>query len=290
MKNISPRKPDYLKVSLPTDENYFTINKTLRDLNINTVCTHAKCPNIFECWQRRHLTFMILGSHCTRRCAFCSVETKKPHESSIVDEKELETIPNLVAELKLNHVVITSVTRDDLPDDGAGHFVKLVENIRAILPTITIELLIPDFKESSLERIIEVKPTVLAHNMETVSRLYKKIRPKTRYEYSLSLLQSIKKHDREIISKAGFMLGIGETESEVHTLLQDIHSSAVDIVTIGQYLQPTLQNAPVTRYYKPEEFLAFKNYAHSIGIKNVESGPFVRSSYYSENTLHNIQK
>lgn len=290
MKYISPRKPDYLKISLPTDENYFSINKVLKDSNINTVCTHAKCPNIFECWSKRHLTFMILGSHCTRRCAFCSVETKKPHEVSEVDERELDTIPELVAKLELNHVVITSVTRDDLPDEGASHFVKLVERIRAKAPRVTIELLIPDFKPPALQRIIELKPTVLAHNMETVSRLYKKIRPRARYNYSLELLHSIKKQNSHILSKAGFMLGIGEREEEVHTLLQDIHASNIDIVTIGQYLQPTLQNAPVTRYYKPEEFLAFKNYAHSIGIKNVESGPFVRSSYYSEHTLQNIKK
>ena len=277
-ENPPLRKPDWIRVKAPTSKAYGETRRLMRDLGLNTVCEEAACPNIGECWSRKHATVMILGSICTRACAFCNVATGKP---GAVDPMEPENLALSVAKLGMNHIVITSVDRDDLDDGGAGHFVKCVERIRETSPETTIEVLTPDFlgKEGALEAVIASGPDVFNHNLETVPRLYPSIRPGARYFGSLRLLEKAKELDAEIFTKSGIMVGLGEETDEVRQVMDDLRSANVDFLTIGQYLAPTTRHAPVARFVPPDEFGEFKRIGLAKGFRLVASSPLTRSSY-----------
>ncbi|HMF18503.1 MAG TPA: lipoyl synthase [Gemmataceae bacterium] len=274
------RLPSWLKRPLPRgNENFFTHN-LLRELNLETVCENARCPNRPECYARRTATFMILGNLCTRPCGFCSVPRGNP-EAPEADEPE--RVAEAAVRLGLKHVVITSVTRDDLPDGGAEHFFQCVMAVRQRM-TSAVEVLTPDFagNQSAIDRVLEAQPDVYNHNMETVPRLYKKVRGRADYQRSLDLLAHVKKQEPHIVTKSGLMLGLGETTTELLDTLADLRSVACDTLTLGQYLAPTLKHIPVARYLPPEEFDALAVLARSLGFKQVASGPFVRSSYHAD--------
>lgn len=273
------RKPEWLKTKIPSGENYKYVNQLLKSSNLHTVCEEAKCPNLYECWNNRTATFLILGDTCTRNCSFCNVKTGKPSE---IDKNEISNIVKLVNELNLEHVVITSVTRDDLEDGGATHFSNLVKCIRLKRSNCTIETLIPDFKGNlkSFEILLQNPPDILNHNIETVKRLYPTVRPQANYQQSIKLLKWFK--TKGLTTKSGFMVGLGETEEEVIELLKDLYEVKVDILTIGQYLQPSMNNISVVRYLCPSEFEKFRNIAIEIGFKHIESAPLVRSSYHAK--------
>ncbi|MFH1259853.1 MAG: lipoyl synthase [Elusimicrobiota bacterium] len=275
MRNL----PDYLIKPVPKQKNINLIRLLLADDSVHSVCESAKCPNIGECFNQKTLTFMILGNNCTRSCAFCGVDKNKPVE---VDPDEPEKVFRAVLALGLSYVVITSVTRDDLPDGGAEQFVKVIKNVK--LKIKNIEVLIPDFNgnEQAINMVIEAQPDVINHNVETVKRLYNVIRPQADYFRSLRLLAEVKRKNEMILTKSGFMLGLGETDEEVYELLYDFKVSDCDIVTIGQYLPPSKTHPQVEKYYPPEEFSKFKEFGELIGIRHVEAGPFVRSSYRAE--------
>ena len=277
-ENPTLRKPDWIRVKAPTSKAYGETRRLMRDLGLNTVCEEAACPNIGECWSRKHATVMILGSICTRACAFCNVATGKP---GAVDPLEPENLALSVAALGMNHMVITSVDRDDLDDGGAGQFVKCVERIRETSPGTTIEVLTPDFlgKEGALEAVIASGPDVFNHNLETVPRLYPSIRPGARYFTSLRLLEKAKELDAEIFTKSGIMVGLGEQTDEVRQVMDDLRSANVDFLTIGQYLAPTTRHAPVARFVTPDEFGEFKRIGLAKGFRLVASSPLTRSSY-----------
>ena len=272
------RKPDWIRVKAPTSKTYGETRRLMRDLGLNTVCEEAACPNIGECWSRKHATVMILGSICTRACAFCNVATGKP---GAVDSMEPENLALSVAELGMNHIVITSVDRDDLDDGGAGQFVKCVKRIRETSPETTIEVLTPDFrgKEGALEVVIASGPNVFNHNLETVHSLYPSIRPGARYFESLRLLEKAKKLDPAIFTKSGIMVGLGEETNEILEVMDDLRSADVDFLTIGQYLAPTTRHAPVARFVNPDEFVEFKRIGLAKGFRLVASSPLTRSSY-----------
>lgn len=276
------RKPDWLKIKLTVNEELKFISNLLKDNNLNTVCVEARCPNLHECWARGIATFMICGDICTRNCRFCSVKHGIP---SPLDEKEPEKIANVVKKLGLRYCVLTSVTRDDLPDGGAKHWADTVETIRKVNPGIKVEVLVPDFEgdKEALDCVFNSNPDVFAHNLETIKELYKKIRPQADYHRSLDLLKIAK--NRGFITKTGIMVGLGEAKDKVFSLIDDISEIGVDIFTVGQYLQPTKDNLPVYRYVPPYEFDEFKSYAVSKGIKHVFSAPLVRSSYHAEDVL-----
>jgi len=261
----------------------------MRTLGLNTVCEEAACPNIGDCWHRGSATFMILGRICTRSCAFCDVETGKPDS---VDALEPEHIAEAIERMQLSHAVITSVDRDDLPDGGAGHFAATISAIRQRTPGVTIEVLTPDFQRKSpvcLNIVMDARPDILNHNLETVPRLYRSVRPGARYFTSLRLLQRAKETDDQIATKSGIMLGLGEERNEVLQVMDDLCEAGVDILTIGQYLQPSPRHHPVIRYWSPEEFQDLKYLAEKKGFKMVASGPLVRSSFHAEDIFRGVR-
>jgi lipoyl synthase len=274
------RHPDWIKVKAPGNPNYLRLKRLMREKNLHTVCEEARCPNIGECWGNKTATFLILGDTCTRGCRFCAIDKGKP---LALDPEEPHNVAFVVKDLGLDHIVVTSVNRDDLPDGGAAHFAQTVFWIKQLNPGTRVELLVPDFAGNlrSLETVVDSGIEILNHNIETVPRLYGKVRPGHSYEGSLNLLKAAKKHRPEILSKSGFMLGVGETAHEVLATLQDLRDNHVDIVTIGQYLQPSTRQLKVERYVTPAEFQDFKAKAELLGFRHVESGPLVRSSYHA---------
>jgi len=279
--NLSPRKPDWIRVKAPTSAEAADVARLMRQKNLHTVCEEAACPNIGECWKQKHATFMILGDICTRACAFCNVKTGKP---GLVDTAEPQNLADSVLAMGLKHVVITSVDRDDLPDGGARHFVDCIEAVRRTSPGTTIEILTPDFrdKKSSVDVVAAAKPDVFNHNLETVPRLYPTIRPGARYFDSLRLLQRVKEIDASAFTKSGMMVGLGEERSEVLQVMDDMRAAGVDFLTIGQYLQPTLKHAAVARYVTPDEFADYQSTARSKGFLLVAASPLTRSSHHAD--------
>ena len=278
--NPIQRKPAWIRVKAPMSQEYNETRQLMRGLKLNTVCEEAACPNIGECWKHKHATFMILGSICTRGCAFCNVETGRP---DLLDPHEPDNVAEAVGQLKLSHVVITSVARDDLADGGAEHFARPIRAIRAASPTTTIEILTPDFqkKKGAVEVVVEAKPDVFNHNLETVPRLYPNIRPGARYFTSLQLLARVKELDPTIFTKSGLMVGLGETKEEIGQVMDDLRSADVDFLTIGQYLQPTPKHAAVDRFVTPEEFDGYSTVGRGKGFLLVASSPLTRSSYHA---------
>lgn len=275
------RKPDWLKVKLQGGGVTAKVRKTLEDLQLNTVCTEANCPNKMECYERGTATFMILGRNCTRNCTFCNVSRNLPDQ---VNLEEPFKVAEAVKRLGLKHAVITSVTRDDLPDQGAGQFVKVVEEIRKATPNVTVELLIPDMQgnRNLLDMIIQSQPDILNHNVETVPGLYNDVRPMADFERSIEVIKYFKEKDPQMITKSGMMLGLGETEKEVLEVIDKLVEAKCDILTLGQYLQPSSEHIEVKEYVKPEVFAYYKEKAYEAGFKNVASAPLVRSSYHAE--------
>ena len=282
-------KPPWLVVKVKHKNKITQIKKVLDASNLHTVCEEALCPNIGECWNKKSVTFMILGDICTRNCSFCAVTTGKPKPPDLM---EPSNIANMVQKLNLNHVVITSVDRDDLEDNGASHFVNTVNNIKTANPNTTIEVLIPDFigYHNGVKQIVESKPDIINHNIETISRLHSKVKPKSNYFHSLNLLKTAKKLNNEIFTKSGIILGLGETETEIITLMKDLLSVNCDILTIGQYLQPSFKHPEVVEYVAPKQFKEYKKIGESLGFKFVASGPFVRSSYNASEVYNIIKK
>jgi len=275
------RKPDWIRVKAPVSKGYHQTRELMRDLRLNTVCEEAACPNIGECWTKKHATVMILGDVCTRACAFCNVKTGMPRK---VDLFEPENVAIAAAKMGLEHIVITSVDRDDLPDGGAGQFVKVIEALRRAAPDTTIEILTPDFRgkmREAVEAICAAGPDVYNHNLETVPRLYPTIRPGARYYASLRLLEEVKRHDPMIFTKSGIMMGLGEQRLEVHQVMDDMRSADVDFITMGQYLQPTPKHAAVEEFVTPKAFEAFGAIARAKGFLQVASSPLTRSSYHA---------
>lgn len=274
------RLPPWLKRPLPTSGMLDT-RKLVDGLGLNTVCVEAKCPNLTECWSRGTATFMILGDRCTRRCHFCAVDTRKP-EAPEADEPQ--RMAEAAAHLGLRHVVITSVARDDLADEGAGHFAACIHAVRERMPETTIEVLVPDFhaREELIQTVLDARPEVYNHNIETVASQQKRMRPGARYERTLEVLRSVKRLSPNTVTKSGIMVGLGETLEELQQTMRDLHAANCDLLTIGQYLQPTPKHAPVERFYPPNEFEALADFAREVGFEGVASGPFVRSSYFAE--------
>jgi len=275
------RKPDWIRVKAPTTKGYGETRDLMRTLRLNTVCEEAACPNIGECWTKKHATVMILGDTCTRACAFCNIKTGMPNP---VDPMEPENVAVAAAKLGLEHIVITSVDRDDLPDRGAGQFVKVIEALRRNTPATTIEILTPDFRglmRQSIEAIVAAGPDVFNHNLETVPRLYPTIRPGARYYASLRLLEEVKAHNPLIFTKSGIMLGLGETRLEVHQVMDDMRSAGIDFLTMGQYLQPTPRHVKVEEFVTPQAFKAYGAVARAKGFLQVASTPLTRSSYHA---------
>jgi lipoic acid synthetase len=274
------KKPDWIRVKAPQGLTYSETREIVKNFKLTTVCEEAGCPNIGECWNKRHATFMIMGEVCTRACAFCNVATGKPNE---LDRMEPLRIGVAVEKMGLKHVVITSVDRDDLPDGGAEHFVKTIEAIRFKAPKTTIEILTPDFKNKAdaVDNVAKSLPDVFNHNLETVPRLYPTIRPGARYFTSLRLLQRVKEVDSSIYTKSGLMVGLGETYEEVGQVMDDLRAAGVDFLTIGQYLQPTPKHAPVLHFWTPEEFIELERMARSKGFLMVSASPLTRSSHHA---------
>ncbi|MEE2954953.1 MAG: lipoyl synthase [Pseudomonadota bacterium] len=284
----SPKKPNWLRVRAPNSPEFFDTQKLIRNLSLNTVCEEAACPNIGECWSKKHATIMILGRVCTRACTFCNIITGVP---SKVDLNEPERVAKAVYQLNLKHVVITSVDRDDLSDGGAGHFANVILKIRSYSPHTTIEVLTPDFlrKNGALENIIEAEPDVFNHNIETVPKLYSSIRRGARYLHSVELLKKAKSLKEKIFTKSGLMLGLGETEQEVLGVMDDLRSADVDFLTIGQYLPPTPNHQPLVRFVSPTEFHQLKVKAEEKGFLLVSSSPLTRSSYHADEDFQKLR-
>ena len=287
--NISPKKPFWLKVKAPQGKIFDQTKGLLDDLNITTVCEEASCPNIGNCWSKKHATMMIMGDICTRACSFCNVSTGKPNK---LDLSEPIRVAKSVARLNLNHVVITSVDRDDLHDGGADHFVSTITDIRKYSPNTSIEILTPDFlkKDGALEKVINAKPDVFNHNLETVPRLYPTVRPGARYFHSLSLLAKVKEVDPNIFTKSGIMVGLGESQNEIYQVMDDMRSADIDFLTIGQYLQPTIKHHKVEKFVHPDEFDKYKKVALSKGFLLVSSSPFTRSSFHASEDFEKLKK
>jgi lipoic acid synthetase len=278
--NPVARKPDWIRVKAPNSREYFATRDLMRGLKLSTVCEEAGCPNIGECWSKRHATFMIMGEICTRACAFCNVATGKP---GALDADEPRRVGEAVAKLGLGHVVVTSVDRDDLDDGGAAHFAATIAAIRAAAPFTTIEILTPDFKNKphAIAIIQKNKPDVYNHNLETVPRLYAAIRPGARYFTSLQLLARVKENDPAMFTKSGIMVGLGESREEVLQVMDDLRAADVDFLTIGQYLQPTVKHAAVERFVTPDEFESYAAAARAKGFLMVSASPLTRSSYHA---------
>ncbi len=277
-----PRKPEWIKAKAPTDERVLNLKKIIRENKLHTVCEEASCPNIGECFSHGTATFMIMGDICTRRCPFCDVAHGKP---LALDPEEPANLANAIKIMNLKYVVVTSVDRDDQLDRGAGHFVACIKKIREECPTTRIEILVPDFRSKidiALDILNKAPPDVFNHNLESIPRLYEKIRPGADYVASLTLIKKFKQQNNSVATKSGLMLGLGETLDEVKEVLQDLKNNGCDMVTIGQYLQPSRYHLPVERFVHPDEFEELKQYAESLGFMNVASAPMVRSSYHAD--------
>ena len=285
---FSPQKPDWIRVRAPTSRGYGETRKIVKENGLVTVCEEAGCPNIGECWQKKHATFMIMGDTCTRACAFCNVKTGMP---GALDRAEPEHVALAVSKLGLHHVVITSVDRDDLADGGAAHFAQTIKAIRAACPTTTIEILTPDFlrKPGAMEIVVEARPDVFNHNLETVPSRYLTVRPGARYFHSLRLLQKVKELDPSIFTKSGIMVGLGEERPEVLQVMDDMRSADIDFLTIGQYLQPTRKHHVVSRYVTPEEFSGYEKVAFTKGFLMVSASPLTRSSHHAGEDFAKLQ-
>ena len=279
-------RPEWLRITIRTDERFRELRSMVSELRLNTVCEEARCPNIYECWNAGTATFMILGDTCTRTCGFCNVRSGRP--SPGVDRDEPAHVAEAVARLRLRHAVITSVDRDDLPDGGARHFADVVHAIRARLASCAVELLTPDFKKKpcALDVVLDARPAVFAHNVETVPRLYRTARPGSSYDGSVGLLaRASARRDHEgsaLRVKTSIIAGLGEEDAEIFSVMRDLRGAGVDVLTIGQYLQPTLRHLPVARWVHPDAFSAFRDAGLAMGFRHVESGPLVRSSYHAE--------
>jgi len=289
VSNPIPKKPPWIRVKAPTSKIFKLTNQIIKDKKIVTVCEEAACPNISECWQKKHATFMILGDICTRSCAFCNIKTGKPR---FINLEEPKKIAEAVSELDLEHVVITSVDRDDLIDGGADHFTNVIRSIRNLNPNCTIEVLTPDFhkKPEALNILSSDLPDVFNHNLETVPRLYLSIRPGSRYFVSLKLLSDIKKLNPNIFTKSGLMVGLGETKEEIYQVMDDLRSADVDFITIGQYLPPTPKHAKLEKFITPKEFDEYKHMGIAKGFLMVSSSPLTRSSYHASEDFRVMQK
>ena len=277
-----PRLPEWLRIALPTSDSFARTRGLLDELNLHTVCESAKCPNHWECWEKGTATFMIAGDRCTRACGFCAVSTAKP---LALEADEPARVAEATRRMKLRHVVITAVARDDLKDGGAEHFRQTIEKVRELNPKIVIEVLVPDFNESdaSIENVLNANPHIFNHNLETVRRLTPSVRHRATYDRSLAVLKKVKeKRGDTIYTKSGMMLGLGEREEEVLTALQDLRATGCDILTLGQYLQPSLKHLPVVEFITPERFADYKMRAEEMGFIHVASGPLVRSSYHAD--------
>lgn len=281
------RLPNWFRVQAPGSSRYRELKDLMRGLNLHTVCESARCPNIGECWNSGTATFMILGDVCTRSCGFCAVKTGRPEW---LDTEEPKRVAEAVQQLNLRHAVITSVNRDELPDGGAGIFAETICEVHRLCDTTTIEVLIPDFQGNwdALQLVMDAGPDILNHNLETVPRLYKMMRPQAKYERSLDLLRRAKDMRSDIPTKSGIMVGASESMDEVHVAIQDLAEQCVDILTIGQYLQPSPKHVSVAKFYHPDEFSALKAYAISLGFRHVESGPLVRSSYHAADQVAHV--
>ena len=290
-KPINPlkKKPSWIKSKLTNSQEFFLTKSIVNQYKLKTVCQEANCPNITECWSKRHATFLIMGDTCTRACAFCDVITGKPKS---LDPLEPLKISSAVKKLNLKHAVITSVDRDDLDDGGANHFYEVIMETRKNNPKTTIEVLTPDFlkKGDSYKKVIKAKPDVFNHNIETVPGLYRQVRPGSRYFSSMELLKNVKKIDRNIFTKSGLMVGLGENKDEILQVMDDLRSAEVDFLTIGQYLQPSVKHHPLDKYYKPDEFEELKSIAKSKGFLLVSSSPLTRSSYHADEDFSKLQK
>ncbi len=287
--NPIKKKPEWIRSKIVDTQTFFKTKAIVNKNNLNTVCQEANCPNITECWSKKHATFMIMGDTCTRGCAFCDVKTGKPNK---LDPFEPQKISKAVSELNLNHVVITSVDRDDLQDGGANHFKEVVFETKKNNPKTTIEVLTPDFlrKGDAFKKVLEASPDVFNHNIETVPSLYLNVRPGSRYFASIKLLESAKKIKPDVFTKSGLMVGLGESKNEILQVMDDLRTANVDFLTIGQYLQPSPKHYPLHRYYKPHEFVELKNIALSKGFLLVASSPLTRSSYHADEDFKKLKK
>ena len=276
-----PRLPDWFRLKLPTASAYFATRNLIDDLNLHTVCESARCPNHWECWSKGTATFMIAGDRCTRACGFCAVDTRRP---MALEDDEPERVAEATRRMKLKHVVITAVARDDLADGGAAHFQKVIERVRAVNPGIVIEVLTPDFldDDAAIDTVLAARPEIFNHNLETVRRLTPKVRSVATYDRSLSVLKKVKMRAPGLYTKSGLMLGLGETEGELHGAMADLRAVGCDLLTLGQYLQPTKKHLPVVEFIHPDQFASHKKTAEAMGFVHVASGPLVRSSYHAD--------
>ena len=287
--NPIKKKPDWIRSKLSNSKEFFLTKTIVNKNNLVTVCQEANCPNITECWSKRHATFMIMGDTCTRACAFCDVKTGKPGK---LDELEPVKISQAVKKLNLKHVVITSVDRDDLNDGGSNHFYEVINQTRKINPDTTIEVLTPDFlrKGDAYKKVLDANPDVFNHNIETVPSLYLKVRPGSRYFASLELLKNAKRMNKKVFTKSGIMVGLGETRDEILQVMDDLKSADVDFITIGQYLQPSVKHFPLDKYYTPDEFAELGDIAKAKGFLLVSSSPLTRSSYHADEDFAKLQQ
>ena len=283
------RRPDWMRVRPPGGENYKFLKHLMRSKQLHTVCEEAHCPNIGECWSSRTATFLILGDVCTRSCGFCDVKTGRPLP---IDWQEPERVAQAVKAMDLKHVVITSVNRDERKDGGAPVFAMCINRIRELQPGCSIEVLIPDFKgsEAALKTVMDARPEILNHNVETVSRLFRHVQPQDHYEWAMATLGNAKKMDEDVLTKSGIMVGLGEEWDELIQVMQDLVDIGVDILTIGQYLQPSRKHLPIDHYYTPQDFEELRRIGYSMGFRWVESGPFVRSSYHADKQVAALSK
>ncbi len=283
------RRPEWIKVRAPSGESYERVLETMRSKRLHTVCEEARCPNLGECWGAGTATFLLMGDTCTRSCGFCDIKTGRPET---LDWLEPERVARAVKDMDLRHAVITSVNRDERPDGGAPIFAMVIRRIRQLQPGCSIEVLIPDFKGSraALAIVMEARPEILNHNVETVRRLFKKVQPQDQYDWAEATLRNARSLDPDVLTKSGIMVGLGDTVEEVKETMRDLRDWGVDILTIGQYLQPTLKHLPIERYYRPEEFVGLKDFGMDIGFQWVESGPLVRSSYHAEKQVQALSK
>ena len=283
------RRPEWIKVRAPSGQSYERVLETMRSKRLHTVCEEARCPNLGECWGAGTATFLLMGDTCTRSCGFCDIKTGRPET---LDWLEPERVARAVQDMDLHHAVITSVNRDERPDGGAPIFAMVIRRIRQLQPGCSIEVLIPDFKGSraALAIVMEARPEILNHNVETVRRLFKVVQPQDQYEWAEATLRNARALDPDVLTKSGIMVGLGETTEEIKETMHDLRDWGVDILTIGQYLQPTLKHLPIERYYRPEEFVELKEFGMEIGFRWVESGPLVRSSYHAEKQVQALSK
>ncbi len=285
LKTRRLRQPEWLKIKIPNKRTYFNLKNLVDDQQLHTVCQEARCPNMSECWSRGTATFMILGDTCTRSCGFCAIKTGRPE---FLDTDEPRRVAAAVADMKLRHAVITSVNRDELKDGGASIFAATIQAIKKVRPQCSVEVLIPDFRgdENALKIVIDARPEILNHNIETVPRLYHIVRPQAKYRRTLDVLQNAKNFS--MTTKSGLMVGIGEKTEEVEQVLRDLRAHEVDIVTIGQYMQPTIGHLSIDRYVHPDEFVHYKRFGLDLGFRHVESGPLVRSSYHADEQVGEV--